>query len=379
MTLKKILIFAGTRPEAIKMAPVVYALKKHARAFNVHLCSSGQHREMLQQAFQDFDLRPDSDLAVMVRNQTLPELSARLLTAIDKLISELEPDAVLVQGDTTTVQIASLCAFYRNIRLGHVEAGLRSHSMRMPFPEELNRRITGLVANWHFTPTSLARENLLREGIAPERILTTGNTVVDALLWMVERVREECPRLPEAVEEAIAQQRRIVLITGHRRENVGEPLRQMCAALLRLSKRFPEARFVFPVHLNPRIRETVQRILGEARGILLISPLPYKPFVRLMDACSLILTDSGGIQEEGPSLGKPVLIMRDITERPEGLESGVNMLVGTRSERIEAEVGRRLLSEAGPAVVPAANPYGDGQAAQRIADFLREALSRADA
>lgn len=378
MSVKRILIFAGTRPEAIKMAPVVYALRKRSEACSVHLCSSGQHREMLRQAFQDFDLCPDSDLAVMVRNQTLPELSARLFTAVDKLISRLEPDVILVQGDTTTVQIASLCAFYRGVRLGHVEAGLRSHNMKMPFPEELNRRTTGLVADWHFTPTRLARENLLREGVPPERILTTGNTVVDALLWMVERVREECPPLPASVEEALAQGRQIVLVTGHRRENVGEPLREICAALLRLSQLFPETRFVFPVHLNPRVRETVQSVLGGARGVLLIPPLPYKPFVRLMDACCLILTDSGGIQEEGPSLGKPVLIMRDITERPEGLEAGVNILVGTRSEKIVTEASRRLRVETNATAAPGANPYGDGQAARRIADFLLGTLCRAD-
>ncbi len=274
----KVLIFAGTRPEAIKMAPVVQALRRRKQCFDVHLCATGQHREMLRQAFQDFGLRPDTDLEVMTRNQTLASLSARLFMAVDALLADLAPDAVLVQGDTTTVQVAALCAFYRGIRLGHVEAGLRSHNLKLPFPEELNRRVTCLAADWHFAPTALAGNNLLREGVPPDRLLVTGNTVVDALRWMAQQVRVERPALPPSVEEALAAGRRLVLVTGHRRENIGEPFQRICTALLRLSRLFPEILFVFPVHLNPRVRDTVQAILGGVDGVCLIDPLSYKPF-----------------------------------------------------------------------------------------------------
>lgn len=373
--MKKILVLAGTRPEAIKMAPVVQALRK-LRRVEVQVCATGQHREMLQQAFADFGITPDSNLDVMTGNQTLATLSARLFAALEKLLAAQHPDVVLVQGDTTTAQVAALCAFYQRIPVGHVEAGLRSHDLSAPFPEELNRRIATLTARWHFVPTELSRRNLLLEGIPDEHIVVTGNTVIDALLWTAERVRKDPPALPEPLEQALAAKRPIILITGHRRENFGSGLEAICRALKKLSEAFPEILLVYPVHPNPHVREVVNTRLGNLPGILLLSPLPYAPFVRLMDNCRIILTDSGGIQEEGPSLGKPVLIMREVTERPEGIEAGVNALVGTDAACIVEKVSLLLSNrDAYEAMAKQANPYGDGRAAERIAACLGQALT----
>jgi UDP-N-acetylglucosamine 2-epimerase (non-hydrolysing) len=373
--MKKILIFAGTRPEAIKMVPVVRALRTMDDAFDVTLCASGQHKEMLEQAFADFDLTPDIDLGVMAPSQTLASLSARLFTAIDDLLEREKPDAILVQGDTTTAEVAGLCAFYRRIPLGHIEAGLRSHDMDAPFPEEMNRRVISMVGTWHFAPTQLAKKNLLDEKVAPTSIYVTGNTVIDALLEMRERIRKSVPPLPPKVEALLAAKRTIVLITGHRRESFGQGFENICEALRRLAQRHKDTAFVYPVHLNPAVGETVRARLGAIENIILESPLSYKPFIRLMDASKLLLTDSGGLQEEGPSLGKPVLIMRKTTERPEGVTAGVNKLVGTEVENIMLNVDRLLTDAAAyKQIASTKNPYGDGTAGQQIAEILLSTL-----
>ncbi len=371
----RILVVAGTRPEAIKLAPVVRALRALGQVFDVRLCSTGQHREMLAQAFADFDLAPDSELEVMQSNQTLAGLSARLFCAIDELLAQEHPDAVLVEGDTTTVEVAALCAFYRQVPVGHVEAGLRSHDLSLPFPEELNRRITALATTWHFAPTALAKCNLEAEGIRPESVFVTGNTVVDALLDTRERVRKAPPPLPQRIESAMARKSPIVLITGHRRESFGQGFRNICDALHSLARSHPQTTFVYPVHLNPSVRQPVHERLANIENIVLEEPLAYRAFVRLMEASRLILTDSGGIQEEGPSLGKPVLIMRDVTERPEGVEAGVNCLVGTLPDSIVSGVEELLSNEQTYKRMSAArNPYGDGTAAKQIAAILQQRL-----
>jgi UDP-N-acetylglucosamine 2-epimerase (non-hydrolysing) len=374
--MKKILVFAGTRPEAIKMVPVVRALRTMPDVFQVTLCASGQHREMLDQAFADFDLKPDIDLGVMAPAQTLAGLSARLFTAIDVLLEREEPDAVLVQGDTTTAEVAALCAFYRRIPLGHVEAGLRSHDLEAPFPEEMNRRVISMVGTWHFAPTELAKQNLLDEKIAPSSIYVTGNTVIDALLEMRARIRSAPPALPSAIEAVLGAKRTVVLITGHRRESFGEGFENICEALKRLAERHKDVSFVYPVHLNPAVDQIVRARLGSVPNMILEAPLSYKPFVRLMDASKILLTDSGGLQEEGPSLGKPVLIMRAKTERPEGVAAGVNKLVGADVEAIVSNVDRLLSDEAAYGQMASIdNPYGDGTAGAQIADILRATLA----
>jgi UDP-N-acetylglucosamine 2-epimerase len=368
--MKKTLVFAGTRPEAIKMFPVVTALRQR-REIACKLVAAGQHKEMLSQAFKDFGLTPDLNLDVMAVGQTLAALSAKLFIAIDALLEEENPDAVLVQGDTTTVQIVSLCAFYRRIPIGHVEAGLRSGNMLAPFPEELNRRVAGLAATWHFAPTQLAADNLTAEGVDKKFILVSGNTVIDSLLFMRDKVLAAPPDIPDELFPAVHGQRRIVLVTGHRRESFGEGFRNICEALLQLAELFSDLLIVYPVHLNPNVQSVVKRMLGGHPRIILTSPLSYKPFIYLMNKSHLILSDSGGIQEEGPSLGKPVLVMRELTERPEGIEAGVNMLAGTSRERIVEKVSQ-LLSDEGlyQSMATRKNPYGDGHAGEYIADFL---------
>lgn len=376
--MKKILVFAGTRPEAIKMLPVYSALRKK-NGITVKLIAAGQHKEMLFQAFEDFDVTPDLSLDAMTAGQTLASLSARLFSEIDKLLEVEVPDSVLVQGDTTTVQIAALCAFYRRIPVGHVEAGLRSGDMLSPFPEELNRRIAALIASWHFAPTKRAADNLLAEGIKKSAILVSGNTVVDSLLLMRDRVLAAPPLLPPEVAAIAGTNNRIILVTGHRRESFGDGFRHICEALLELADRFEDIRIVYPVHLNPNVHNTVRRMLSGHPRIILTSPLSYKPFVYLMEKSHLILSDSGGIQEEGPSLGKPVLVMRDVTERPEGVEAGVNILVGTDREKIVGEASRLLSDDAAYSnMVSRKNPYGDGHAGEYIAEFLVRQLSCAE-
>ncbi|HEY5048615.1 MAG TPA: UDP-N-acetylglucosamine 2-epimerase (non-hydrolyzing) [Rhizomicrobium sp.] len=372
---KRVLLVVGTRPEAIKMAPLVHALRGMGNAFDVRLCSTGQHKEMLVQALADFDLCPDCELGLMEPGQTLAALSARLFRAIDEVLARERPDAVLIEGDTTTVEVTALCAFYRQIPVGHVEAGLRSHDLELPFPEELNRRITTLAATWHFAPTMLARRNLEAEGIRPDSIFVTGNTVVDALLDMRMRVRMSPPRLSSRLETAIDRNLPIVLVTGHRRESFGTGFQNICDALQRLAASHPETTFAYPVHLNPAVRQPVRERLGKIENIVLEEPLPYRAFVRLMEVSRLILTDSGGIQEEGPSLGKPVLIMREVTERPEGIDAGVNRLVGASTQSIIAGVEELLSNEqVYRRMSLATNPYGDGTAATQIAAILQQQL-----
>ena len=370
--MKKVLVIAGTRPEAVKLAPVVHELRRWPEDFVVHLCSSGQHQTMLEQTLADFDLRPDSSLKVMTGNQTLSGLSARLFAEVDNVLDVLSPDVVIVQGDTTTVQVSALCAFYRRIPVGHVEAGLRTWNLGSPFPEELNRRVVGLAARWHYAPTELARQNLLAERIRSEDVLVTGNTVIDALYMTLDDVRRHPPLLPPRIEAALAQEGPVILVTGHRRESFGDGFMRICAALKRIAVVLPHVRIIYPVHLNPNVHAPVSEMLGDVPNIYLEDPFPYKAFVRLMDASTLILTDSGGIQEEGPSLNKPVLIMRDTTERPEGIEAGVNLLVGTDTQRIFDEVAGLVCNPEHIAKMQeTANPYGDGNAAQRIAAHLR--------
>lgn len=367
---KKILLFAGTRPEAIKMLPVYFALREKSLV-SAKLVATGQHREMLTQSFADFGILPDVSLDVMTSGQTLASLSSRLFTTIDELLEKETPDAVIVQGDTTTVHVAALCAFYRRIPIGHVEAGLRSDNMFSPFPEELNRRIASLVATWHFAPTQRSADNLLAEGVDEQTILVSGNTVIDSLLLMRDMVLASPPVLPPDVAEAVESGNRIILVTGHRRESFGDGFKSICKALLELANTFENVRIIYPVHLNPNVQDVVKRLLNGHPRIILTSPLSYKPFVYLMNKSLFILSDSGGIQEEGPSLGKPVLVMRKLTERPEGVEAGVNMLVGTNKEKIVAEASHLLSYEtAYRAMAACKNPYGDGHAGKYIADFL---------
>ena len=365
-----ILILAGTRPEVIKLAPVVNELRSH-KDVQVTLCSTGQHLQMLEQALSDFSLTPDADLAVMHHNQTLASLSARLFERLDPLLEELKPSWLLVQGDTTTVTIASLAAFYRQIKVGHVEAGLRSFCKYAPFPEEINRRVAGVVADLHFAPTAGAKNNLLAEGVSAEDVVVTGNTVIDALLWMKDKVENEADIFPDTVKKHLGQGRRMVLITGHRRENFGQGFLDICHAIKQLALQYPDVLFVYPVHLNPNVRHPVNELLSGHANILLMEPVSYKPFVALMSASTLILTDSGGVQEEGPSLGKPVLVMRDVTERPEGVEAGTARLVGTNPKAIIDSVSELLDDDLiYQKMAQAKNPYGDGKAAKKIADAL---------
>lgn len=368
-----VVVFVGTRPEGVKMAPVVKALRAHLE-FRCTLVSTGQHREMLQRALADFGLGPDIDLDVMQPSQTLASLSSRLFAAIDEVLERLRPDWVLVQGDTTTVQVGALCAFYRHIRIGHVEAGLRSRDMLAPFPEELNRRVAGLVADLHFAPTPGAAENLYREGVSEGRVQITGNTGIDALLQIAAEVRRSPPSLPDEIARFLAHHPRIVLITGHRRENFGEGFQNICRAISQLAAENPEVGFLYPVHLNPQVRKPVFEIIRDRPNVLLSEPQEYRSFVHLMDRSTLILSDSGGVQEEAPSLGKPVLVMREVTERPEGIAAGCAELVGSSSERIIERV-RALLHDKAlyQRMAQAQNPYGDGAASGRIADALAAA------
>lgn len=352
------------------MAPLVKTLRQ-AVGFRCTLVSTGQHGEMLMRTLRDFDLEPDMDLAVMRPNQTLAGVSARLFQALDGAFDSLSPDWVMVQGDTTTVQVAALCAFYRRIRIGHVEAGLRSHDLTAPFPEELNRRIAGIVADLHFAPTPGAAAHLAREGVPDAHVHVTGNTGIDALLDMAGRVRATPPPLADDIEAFLDRYQRMVLITGHRRENFGPGFEAICAAIAGLADRHPEVGFLYPVHLNPRVLGPVRETLGGCANILLTEPQDYRRFVRLMDRAHLILTDSGGVQEEAPSLGKPVLVMRTVTERPEGIAAGCAALVGADAGRITDRVSLLLTDQdAHGRMAQAVNPYGDGQAAARIVAAL---------
>ena len=373
----KIAVFFGTRPEAIKMAPLVTALSTDDR-FELLSVSTGQHREMLDQVVNIFGLPVHHDLGVMTPGQTLASLSSKLMAEIDAILETEKPDFALVQGDTTTVLMASLACFYRRIPTGHVEAGLRTGDLTSPFPEEANRVLATPLSTLHFPPTTVSEANLLKEGVSKDQITVTGNTVIDALHLEIEQQKN--PAIAKQVEEALGdvlpadwRSQRFVLITGHRRENFGGGFESICAAIGDLAKRFPDVRFVYPVHLNPNVLGPVEASLGGLSNVLLLPPQSYRPFVALMQACELVLTDSGGVQEEAPSLGKPVLVMRDTTERPEGVDAGTVRLVGPVRENIVEGVSE-LLSD--PAryneMSRASNPYGDGKASARILDAIHE-------
>ncbi len=360
----------GTRPEAIKMAPVVLACARSDDVAQPLLCTTGQHRDMLAPVLDYFGLAVDEDLSLMQAGQSLPDLTARCLHALDVLIERQRPDCIVVQGDTTTAMTAALAGFYRRVPVVHVEAGLRTGDLQAPWPEELNRRIATLTASVHCAPTQRAADVLAAEGVSPQRIHVTGNTVVDALLWTVDRERANAQHWQAQFPYLGAAP--LVLVTGHRRENFGAGIEQLCRAISELAERFPDARFVYPVHLNPNVHEPVHQMLSGRSNVHLVAPVPYPGFVWLMDRATLILTDSGGIQEEAPSLGVPVLVLRDTTERPEALETGVVDLVGTCVERI-VERATALLDGPGrqsPESGPGSNPFGDGQAAGRITDLI---------
>ncbi len=371
----KILLIFGTRPEAIKMAPVVRELRLYPERFDVRVCVTAQHRQMLDQVLTLFGIAPEIDLDLMRPGQSLPSLTAAIIQALEPVLTKEQPNLVLVHGDTTTTLSASLAAYYAGVPVAHVEAGLRTGNKQAPFPEEINRRITGAIADLHFAPTDRARENLVREGIAQEGIHVTGNTAVDALISVVENIHRNLPlkSLLENQFPFLDAARRLVLVTGHRRENFGAGFERICHALGRLASEHPDLLLVYPVHLNPNIQEPVRRLLGGCPNIHLIEPLDYLPFVFLMERATLIITDSGGIQEEAPSLGKPVLVMRDTTERPEAVEAGTVRLVGTDPDRIVAEANRLLSDPAAYAAMStASNPFGDGQAARRIVEILSD-------
>ncbi|GLS04640.1 UDP-N-acetylglucosamine 2-epimerase [Chitiniphilus shinanonensis] len=369
--MKKVMVVFGTRPEAIKMAPVVAALQADPR-FEAKVCVTAQHRQMLDQVLELFALKPDFDLDLMQPGQDLTDITARALTGLRGVFAEWRPDIVLVHGDTTTTMAASLAAFYQRIPVGHVEAGLRTGDIYSPWPEEMNRKIAGAVAALHFAPTDTARDNLLREGVRPETVQVTGNTVIDALLEVDRRLKQDAALADHMATRFafLAQDRRLVLVTGHRRENFGGGFENICAALAELSER-RDIEIVYPVHLNPNVQEPVRRLLAGRHNVHLIEPQDYLPFVYLMGRADLILTDSGGVQEEAPSLGKPVLVMRNTTERPEAVAAGTVKLVGTDRALIVDEA-RRLLDDAAAyqTMSRAHNPYGDGQAARRINDIL---------
>ena len=383
--MKTILLVFGTRPEAIKMAPLVKALQAQPDKFRTLVAVTAQHRQMLDQVLHIFDIVPDYDLNIMQPNQDLYDISSRVLLGMRDVLHEAQPDLVLVHGDTTTSSIAALAAFYQQIPVGHVEAGLRTHNIYSPWPEEMNRQLTGRLATYHFAPTPLARENLLQENVSAERILVTGNTVIDALYMVVEKIRKD-QNLRKQLQQSLAQagydtdrlqrNRRLVLITGHRRENFGEGFISMCTAIRDLAARYPDVDFVYPMHLNPNVRKPIREVFGipsSLNNLFLIEPLEYLSFVYLMEKSTIVLTDSGGIQEEAPGLGKPVLVMRDTTERPEALDAGTVHLVGTDYERIASEVST-LLDDAAAyeKMSKAVNPYGDGMACKRITKFLSE-------
>lgn len=372
MTKKKILTVFGTRPEAIKMAPLVHALAADDR-FEAKCCVTAQHREMLDQVLELFEITPDYDLNLMKAGQTLNDVTARIVQELKPVLQEFQPDVVLVHGDTATTFAASLAAYYEQIEVGHVEAGLRTGNIYSPWPEEANRRLTGVLTNYHFAPTETSKENLLRENFAPEDIFITGNTVIDALLMVKDKIESDSDLSATLASQFpfLDESKKLILVTGHRRESFGGGFERICEALAQTAKQHPNVQILYPMHLNPNVREPVNRILGDVENVLLIEPQQYLPFIYLMSRSHIILTDSGGIQEEAPSLGKPVLVMRDTTERPEAVAAGTVKLVGTNVEKITASLGSLLNDEeAYKEMSFAHNPYGDGKACQRILDAL---------
>ena len=368
----KILTVFGTRPEAIKMAPLALALAADKR-FDAKVCVTGQHREMLDQVLELFDIHPEFDLNIMKPGQDLTDVSTAILQGMKSVFSDFKPDMVLVHGDTATTFATSLAAYYQQIPVAHVEAGLRTGNLYSPWPEEGNRKLTGALAQLHFAPTTNSRDNLLKEGIAANRIIVTGNTVIDALLDVMKRLDEDQELFARAAEPAafLDPARKLILVTGHRRESFGGGFERICQALMEVAQQHPEVDIVYPVHLNPNVREPVNRLLSGIGNVYLIEPLDYLPFVHMMSRAHIILTDSGGIQEEAPSLGKPVLVMRDTTERPEAVAAGTVKLVGSDTANIVRELNKLLLDqEAYKTMSFAHNPYGDGRACQRIIDTL---------
>lgn len=382
--MKTVMLVFGTRPEAIKMAPLVKEFQKYPEAFKTIVCVTGQHRQMLDQVLQLFEITPDYDLNIMKQGQDLYDVTARVLTGMRDVLKEAQPDVVLVHGDTTTSTAAALASFYQQIPVGHVEAGLRTHNIYSPWPEEMNRQITGRIAVYNFAPTPLSKANLLREAVAEDSITVTGNTVIDALYWVVDKIKED-KALNSELQALLAQAgydvnrladgKKLVLITGHRRENFGDGFINMCTAIKDLTQKYPDVDFVYPMHLNPNVRKPIHEVFGEdlsnLGNMFFIEPLEYLSFVYLMEKSTIVLTDSGGIQEEAPGLGKPVLVMRDTTERPEALEAGTVKLVGTNYDKIVAEVSALLDDQAHyDAMSKAVNPYGDGLACGRIVAAL---------
>lgn len=380
--MRKILIVFGTRPEAIKMAPVVKEFSKFPELFETLVCVTGQHREMLDQVLRLFRIVPDFDLDIMKPNQDLFDITSRILVGMRDILQEVKPDVVFVHGDTTTSMAAALAAFYMQIPVAHVEAGLRTGNIYSPWPEEMNRQITGRIATYNFAPTALAKQNLLAENVSPDNILVTGNTVIDALKMVVTKIAADAglrDDLQKTMKESgydvsrLDNGRKMVLITGHRRENFGEGFLNICNAICHLAKKFGDVDFVYPMHLNPNVRKPVKEILGEGlSNVFLIEPLEYLPFVFMMEKSCLILTDSGGVQEEAPGLGKPVLVMRNTTERPEAVEAGTVLLVGTDETKIEQNVSLLLTDkEVYRRMSEAVNPYGDGMASPRIVNYMK--------
>ncbi len=385
-SMKKVMLVFGTRPEAIKMAPLVKEFQKYPEIFHTIVCVTGQHREMLDQVLKIFEIKPDYDLNIMKQGQDLYDVTAKVLIGMRDVLKDARPDIVLVHGDTTTSTSSALAAFYQQISVGHVEAGLRTHNIYSPWPEEMNRLITGRIANYHFSPTHLSRCNLLNEGIREDAIIVTGNTVIDALYMVITKIRKDKllnSELKKILKNAgydtnrLIKNRKMVLITGHRRENFGAGFISMCCAIKSLTEKYPDVDFVYPMHLNPNVRRAIHEVFGEnlseLDNMFFIEPLEYLSFVYLMEKATIVLTDSGGIQEEAPGLGKPVLVMRDTTERPEALDAGTVKLVGTDYEKIMNNVS--LLIEDSCAyeqMSKAVNPYGDGKACFRIVEYLKQ-------
>jgi UDP-N-acetylglucosamine 2-epimerase (non-hydrolysing) len=384
--MKKIMLVFGTRPEAIKMAPLVKEFEKHPDEFDTIVCVTGQHREMLDQVLKIFDIKPNYDLNIMKQGQDLYDVTCRVLTGMRDVLKEVQPDVVLVHGDTTTSTASALAAFYQQIPVGHVEAGLRTRNIYSPWPEEMNRQITGRIATYNFSPTQLSRQNLLEERVDDEKITVTGNTVIDALYWVVEKIKNDKDlsiELQDILLKAgyntnrLNTGRRLVLITGHRRENFGDGFIHICNAIKTLTQNYPDVDFVYPMHLNPNVRKPIHEVFGEdlsdLGNMFFIEPLEYLSFVYLMEKSSIVLTDSGGIQEEAPGLGKPVLVMRNTTERPEALDAGTVKLVGTDYDTIVNSISTLLNNkEEYNKMSKAVNPYGDGKACGRIVDFIKK-------
>lgn len=375
---KKIMLVFGTRPEAIKMAPLYHALKASPEQFETQVCVTAQHRQMLDQVLRVFEITPDIDLNLMKAGQDLYDVTASVLLGMRDVLRQHKPDALLVHGDTTTSLAAAMAGFYAGVPVGHVEAGLRTHDVYAPFPEEFNRQVASKVTRWHFAPTEFSQQNLLNERVDEDQITVTGNTVIDALLWVLARIDSDAGRQAELtnfLDDRLPfawQTERFVLITGHRRENFGDGFLQICEALKDLAARYPKVHFVYPVHLNPNVQQPVKSLLADLPNVHLIEPLDYEPFVYLLKHSHIVLTDSGGIQEEAPSLGKPVLVMRDVTERPEAVDAGTVILVGANRERIVVNVSELLENDATyKRMSRAHNPYGDGKACERIIDVLR--------